>query len=167
MKNKKLTYFLGFLVVVVWGLVIYRIVGAVRTVDDDSAPVSAPAAKEVYNDYAVPKDTTRLLLNYPDPFAVKKQKDTVALSTKKNVLTKPLTQPFKPAMNWSFIQYTGYVRNPGAKNLVALVSINGKSWMMVEGETEEQVKLLRNLQDSIQINYNGKTTYIKIRTGTL
>jgi hypothetical protein len=38
---------------------------------------------------------------------------------------------------------------------------------MSEGETTEQVKLVKNLKDSIQIAFNGKTTYIKMRSGTL
>jgi len=108
-----------------------------------------------------------LQLNYKDPFALKKQKDTSEIPIKKLITNKSAKPLIKPVVNWNFIKYSGYIHNPGSKNLVALVSINGKSVMMTEGETAEQVKLVKNLQDSIQITYNGKTTFIKIRSGSL
>jgi hypothetical protein len=165
MKSKKFTYLLGLLVVAVWGLIIYRVYASRAGGDDGSfPPVPTKAVKEPYNDYTVPTDTSHLQLNYPDPFVLKKQKDTVTIPVKK-LLSDRL--PVKPAVNWTFIKYSGYIRNPGSRNLVAIVSINGKTVMLVPGETAEQVKLLKNLQDSVQVMYNGKTTYIKIRSGAL
>jgi len=166
MKNKKVTYLLGVLVLVVWGVIIYRVFQSAGPGEDDLQPANHPMVKEPYNDYTMAKDTGHLQLNYKDPFLTQKQKDTlehpVKKSAEKAVPIKPL-----PAMNWNFIKYSGYIHNPGSKNLVALLTINGKSVMMSEGETTEQVKLVKNLKDSIQIAFNGKTTYIKMRSGTL
>jgi hypothetical protein len=39
--------------------------------------------------------------------------------------------------------------------------INGKEVMLTEGENAEQVKLIRNLRDSIKISYHGQTKFIK------
>jgi len=66
-------------------------------------------------------------------------------------------------MNWSFITYSGYIRNPSTKKLVALVSINGQSLTLSEGEIKNQVKLVKNLRDSIKISYEGKTKFISIK----
>jgi len=167
MKNKKFTYLLGFLVLLVWGIIIHRIFSSMGGDEEDQVPVAVKVNKEPYNDYAVNKDTTRLLLNYKDPFEIARQPDTAKAKSHKLLTTKLLSIVTKPAFNWGFIKYSGYVRNPGSKKLIAVVNINGKAIMMTEGETAEQVKLVKNLQDSIKVNFNGKTTFIKIQSGAL
>jgi hypothetical protein len=164
MKNKKFTYFLGISVVLVWGIIIYRVFAGAGGEEDRLPAGESKAVKEPYKDYAVPRDTLHLRLDYKDPFAVLKSGDSTVIPVKKLVTAK--VQPVIP-VNWGFIKYTGYIHNPGAKNLVALVSINGRSAMMTEGETIEQVRLLKNLKDSIRIDFNGKTTYIKMRPAVL
>ena len=164
MKNKKLTYFLIAIVVGLWGLIIYRIIGAISADDEGLSPVSAPSVKEAYNDFSLPKDTAKLQLNYRDPFGITKQKDTVTLKTSRPLSPKTLTMPVKPAMNWSFITYSGYIRNPSTKKLIALVNINGQSTTLSEGESKNQVKLIKNLRDSIKISYEGKTKFIPIKS---
>jgi hypothetical protein len=167
MKNKKFTYFLGFLVLVVWGIIIYRIFDSAGGSEDDLPIAEKKINKDLYNDYTIPKDTTHLLLNYKDPFELKKQKDTLQSINKKPPLTKFVQLAFKPVFNWGFIKYSGYIRNPISKKLVAVVTINGKATMMSEGETAEQVKLVKNLQDSIKVTFNGNTAFIKMRSEAL
>ena len=166
MKNKQLTYFLGLVVVVVWGVIIYRIVSTAAG-NDDPAPIASPSIKkEPYNDFAVQKDTARLLLNYRDPFGLTKQKDTAHYSVKKNIainVNSATSTLMKPAFNWGFLQYSGYVRNPGSKKIITLISINGKNEILAEGETKNQVKLIKNMGDSIKISFNGKTKFIPIK----
>jgi hypothetical protein len=161
MKNKKLTYLLGAVVIIVWGLIVYRVFDVVKGEDDTMAIVPV-LAKEPFNDYEVPKDTTHLLLNYRDPFGLVKQKDTVSPAPAK----KPgfqINSAMKPAINWNFISYSGYIRNSESKKLIAIMHINGRELMMNEGETAEQVKLIQNRGDSIKINYHGKIKFIVIK----
>lgn len=159
MKNKKFTYFLGFLVLVVWGVILYRVFDSLAGDDDDYTYKlnTGKISKEAYNDYEIVQDTTSLQLNYKDPFALQEQKEEEATITQ---VASPIIPALKP-INWNFIKYSGYISNQGAKNLVALVTINGKPFTLSEGETEEQVKLVKNLQDSIKVIFNGNTTYIK------
>lgn len=166
MKNKKLTYFLIAIVLGVWGLILYRIFDAVGDNDETTIPVAVKQAKEAFNDYSLPKDTAKLLLNYRDPFGITKPKDTAVRISKATPL-KSTVGPAKPAMNWSFISYSGYIRNPASKKLIALVSINGQNLTLAEGETKNQVKLLKNLRDSIKISYEGKTKFITIKASAL
>jgi hypothetical protein len=163
MKNKKYTYFLGLVVLVVWGVIIYRIFDAASGGDDAHVLVApAPVQKERYNDFAVAKDTTRLLLNYRDPFGLVKQKDTTHTTIKKPT-HQPIPAPAKPAFNWNFIQYDGYILNPVSKKMITLLTINGRNEMMSEGEVKYQVKLMKNLRDSIKISFNGDTKFIILR----
>ncbi len=73
----------------------------------------------------------------------------------------------KPAINWSFIKYSGYILNPASKKLIALVSINGKNETLSEGDTKDNVHLIKNMRDSIKISFNGKTKFIPIKSATL
>ena len=164
MKNKKVTYLLGLVVAIVWGIIIYRIFDAAAG-NDDALHTALQVKKEAYNDYAIAKDTTHLLLNYRDPFGLTKQKDTVAPVKRTNYKTAIIAP--KPVMNWGFIQYSGYIRNPSNKKLITLVSINGRSEMLVEGQVKDNVKLIKNLRDSIKISYNGKIKFIPIRPAAL
>jgi len=166
MKNKKLTYFLIFIVLSVWGMILYRIFDAEGVGDDTTQAVITKPAKEPYNDFTIPKDTTKLLLNYRDPFGLVKFKDTVALTVSSHHKGTVQLNP-KPAINWSFIQYSGYIRNPSSKKLIAFVSINGKNETFAEGDTKDQVKLIKNLRDSIKISYNGQIKFIAIKSAAL
>ena len=161
MKNKKLTYFLGLVVLIVWGMIIYRVFNAVSG-GDDSEPVTAvKGVKEAYNDFTIPKDTTHLLLNYRDPFGLTKQKDTTRQITRRSVDRKPAA--LIKSMDWGFIRYSGYMLNPGTKKLIALVTINGQNTTLAEGQTKYEVKLIRNLRDSIKISFEGKTKFVGIK----
>lgn len=161
MKNKKFTYFLGFLVLVVWGVILYRVFDSLTGDEDDAGYkfTTNKTNKEAYNDYEIVPDTTPLQLNYKDPFALQENKEEDVTITQ--VASPKIPTPAPKPINWNFIKYSGYISNQGSKNLVALVSINGKPFTLSEGETEEQVKLIKNLQDSIKVIFNGNTTYIK------
>lgn len=168
MKSKATVYILAFMVAAVWGLIIYRVVAATGGDNDDVPPnrkISTP--KEPLNDYAYTDDTTSLKLNYPDPFALetKPQPDTNLKLVRQVVhptikMTTPMIAP--APLNWSFIKYSGYIKNPHTKRLIALMNINGKSLMLSEGESAEQVKLIKNLRDSIKVSYHNKTKFITV-----
>jgi hypothetical protein len=165
MKNKKMTYLLGLAVAVVWGLIIYRVFAAADGNDDDTTPTAVNIKKEPFNDFAIHKDTTHLLLNYRDPFGLIAPKDTTTLFVKKHRLIANNISA-KPAINWGFIQYAGYIRNPNSKKLITLVNINGKSETLADGEQKDDVKLIRNLRDSIKISFGGKIKFIHLKSTT-
>lgn len=152
---------LGLIVLVVWGMIIYRVFEAMGGSDDNNISTATKPVKEAFNDFSIPKDTTHLMLNYRDPFGLTKQKDTTRQITRRSTERKTIAV-VKP-MDWSFIRYSGYMLNPGTKKLIALVSINGQNTTLAEGQTQYQVKLIKNLRDSIKISFQGKTKFIGIK----
>ena len=158
-------FVLGLCVVIIWGMIIYRVVKAVTDNDDDTGFAAPIAKKQVYDDYAIPKDTAHLQLNYRDPFGIVRPIDTVK---KRSLHVGDLNAAaiHKPSINWGFIKYAGYIRSGGVKTLLAIMHVNGKAVMMKEGETVEHVKLLKNLMDSIKIDYQGKTKFIPLTPGS-
>lgn len=149
-------------------MIIYRIFFAGEGDDDDQPAVTTPvASKEPFNDYNVTKDTTPLLLHYRDPFGLVKFKDSTELPLKKIPHQRLPVTAIKQGINWSFIEYSGYIRNPGSKKLIALVVINGKNETLSVGENKDQVKLIKNLRDSILVSFNGKIKFITLKPSSL
>lgn len=169
MKNKKATYVLGFAVLVVWGLILYRVFYPGEENSEKGFGNMPPVyPKEALNDYSIPSDTARLRLNYPDPFGGPPPPDTARPPVIKlpGYSTRPVMPIKPPVQDWGFIRYAGFVKNPGSKRLVAMINIRGKDLMMSEGETAEDVRLLKNLQDSIKVLYKGKPKTITINSTT-
>jgi hypothetical protein len=165
-KNKNMTYLLGLVVLVVWGMIIYRVFNVFNSNDEGAPAAVVKSAKEAYNDFSIPKDTTRLLLNYRDPFGLTRQKDTDRVVIRRISERKIPVQVNKP-MDWSFIKYSGYMLNPGTKKMIALLSINGQNITLSEGQTKNDVRLIKNMRDSIKIVYAGKTKFISIKSSAL
>jgi hypothetical protein len=161
MKNKKLTYLLGLLVLSVWALIFYKVYKVISNNDESVIAKEHVTVKEVLNDYALKKDTTHLLLNYRDPFSAPKP-EPVEIPVSQLVHKPALPTVQKPPVNWGAIKYSGFIHNPGSKKLIAMISINGKELMLSEGETAEQIKLVKNMKDSVKIIYQGNTKFITL-----
>jgi hypothetical protein len=167
MKNKLVTYFLIAAVVCLWGIIIYRIVDATGSNDDlqVSNNLVLPG-KKVADAYTETKDTTHLLLNYRNPFDHEEKKAEAEIPLAKLINPTPVAHiaPIKTPTNWNFIIYNGYIRNAQSKKLLAIVNIRGTEYMMAEGETDAQVKLIKNLKDSIKVTFDGQSKFIAMNT---
>jgi hypothetical protein len=164
MKNKKLTYLLGLLAVIVWGMIIDRIFNALTAEKEVGVMVVQNLKRhEDLNDYSVPTDTTHLLLNYKDPFRLTKQPDTTTKVARQTARIREIPSAPKPIFSWNFIKYSGYTRTAGSKKLLAVMTINGQSAIMQEGEMASEVKLIKNYQDSVKVTFKGRTGYIRMQ----
>lgn len=158
-----MTYLLGVLVILVWGMIIYRVFKSVGAGDEDAQPATVASVKqEPFNDFSFKTDTTRLQLNYRDPFGITLKKDSIS-RTRKTTYSEPGKQLSKAAINWGFIQYIGYIRNAKSKKLLTLVNINGENEIMAENEQKKEVRLIKNLRDSIKIRYYNKIKFIHLK----
>ncbi|WP_423147915.1 hypothetical protein [Rubrolithibacter danxiaensis] len=164
MKSKKITYILIVSVAAIWGIIFYRIFLAANKDDDNLEHLSETVslASEPLENYDE-QDTFKLALNYRDPFLGTTAKDTLTVMPVINPSTSAPVSVTAPSINWDIIKYTGFIINPSTKKRVALVRINEREKMLSEGDRSEGVKLLRNLKDSIQISYQGKTKYIVLK----
>ncbi|WP_256014135.1 hypothetical protein [Desertivirga xinjiangensis] len=160
MKRKRSTYVLAALAAAIWAVIFIRIFSS-KASEENKLRGNRDFFKEEFNDYSL-IDTTALRLNYPDPFRLSairsepdQQPDVYASSS--------LSDPVKiPEPDWSAITYSGYIRNPGSKKLLAMLNLKGKNVLMAEGETRDDIKLIKNLRDSIKVSQMGKTRFISI-----
>ena len=159
-KNKKLTYFLICAVVVVWGVVLYKVF--FNQADDGSEIKSQPVVKkdQIYDQYALKNDSFKLALDYSDPFVGTTKLETQVVETTAQQInfTPP---PPAPPIDWRSIKYLGYTVNHVTKKIVSIVVVNGKEQMLSDGEVLDGVKLIKNKRDSVLIYWQGKHKYIK------
>jgi len=158
-------YGLGFLVLGIWGLIVYRLFSAVQGTDDVAVKVApVPLAAKQDLPAAMP-DTFRLLTDYPDPFtgeaAVKP--DTVrrrpvaagravSASPPAVVMPNPLDQ----------MKYLGFVSGgKDARQSVAIISYNGQEKMMRQGDTLVGVKLLDFGLNAVRLKYRKEIRTLK------
>lgn len=161
MKNKWFTYFLGLLVLIVWGLIFYKIIYSEDSRNAKDYSTGHLSFKEILNDYST-SDTLHLSLNYSDPFRISRN---YANSVGKEVITQNIRPSVvrKQVLQNKVIIYSGYVKNSGSSKFLSVLSVDGRDAIMHEGDTFEEVKLLKNYVDSIKILSNGKISYIKLQ----
>ncbi len=162
-KNKKLTYFLICAVAIVWGVILHRIFFNKPEEDYILKDSNAIAKHEPYDQYVLKEDTFKLVLNYRDPFLgedirVSELKPEVTKFQQMNITSS--VSP-KPVVDWTMIKYSGYIINPITKKMVCIIIVNGIERMLVEGESFDGAKLLKNKKDSVLISWKGKQKYIR------
>ena len=146
-------------VIAIWGTIAYRIISALDESDDEPLPVAVQLDKKPADDYATVNDTARLRNAYRDPFgmvAPPAPKDTV----KKHVmLVNMVAKPVVP-VDLTFVKYAGYIINPGTKQSLVMLLINGKTAMLGEGESSDGIKVIKNMRDSVKVRYRQQIRYI-------
>ncbi|MFT4092621.1 MAG: hypothetical protein QM640_03190 [Niabella sp.] len=167
MKNNPNTkYILIALVVLIWGLIIYKVIKGLSGED-------TPAPQTVY----IPKpkqqqDTAYNLLAtaYPDPFnndlaAEEAAVDTLAAG--KNM--PPPAQPYSsqlnamPAAPPPAIKYNGYIYNPVTRKKTALITYNGRTMAVgVAEKIDEKIKIIKIDDEQLTFSYNGKRISVNV-----
>lgn len=149
LKNKKALYVLIPLVLIIWGLITYRIYESLK--DDTPDYVMEPGSAEAVVEMLTP-DTFSILADYRDPFlgraraARPKANPGKARKTPKPVVKKP-----EPVLRWPAITYGGMIRNQKTGKLIAMVKINGEDNLMAVGNIASAVRLVHVYPDSIKV----------------
>lgn len=155
MKNKKSIYILLPVVLLIWGMVIYRFFSFSQM--ENHAP-------ELANNFTLkpldilPRDTSAINVNYRDPFLGKMYMP----NTQEAKLAKKKPAKPKEPIVWPNIVYKGIVSDAKDKKKVFLVIINGQTFMMREKDTEQEVTIKSGNRKSIDVLYKGNSTKIMI-----
>lgn len=165
MSKKTTTYVLLSVVIVIWAVIVWRIFGYISQ-DSTQQQTAMPVFKKD-SLQTVRYDTVQLNLRYPDPFLKQKgaayipsQQNTEPIekpATKKVEQPKPIQTPspavseVKPRVFWPQIQYDGTIMSKGSK--LAMLRINGQSYIVALGKSEQDVLVKRIYQDSILLLY--------------
>jgi len=159
MSKKTTTYLLIAGVLLIWGIIIYRIIIGLNSEKEYLIITTVPGKKEVYDDYEFKRDSGKLALNYRDPFSVSEFNDTIKKSN--NLPAGKASGRVNLALpDWSTIRYFGYIANPKSHKVISMVSVNGKNLTLADGERDHEFELIKNMRDSVLVRYKLRTGYI-------
>lgn len=158
MKNKKNTFILLPIVLLIWGLVVY-----------DFFSFSAPdnLLRKTATQYAIKpfklkeRDTFSINVAYRDPFLGKRNTPQTADSIKSNAKTKKRPKPVETIV-WPAILYKGIVSDSKEKNKIFMLVIAGHNFFMKKGDTENGVFLKDGDKESVYVKYKGNLNLIML-----
>ncbi len=157
MKNKKTLYFLIPLVVIVWGLLFYKIFGYIGDKKPDNLNTMSVNIK---SDTTIDVDTFKLLANYDDPFLDKpyQMEESPIFENQNDIIKTPPPKPKQTevisTIPWPKISYGGIIKNNISNKTIVIVYINGSGKIMTLGESSNNVLLKKIYKDSIIVEFN-------------
>jgi hypothetical protein len=156
MQNKKMVYILVPFVVIIWGLIIFRVYDFIDNKDIIQAqPVRKFDSVIAFN----PLDTYNIKTRRFDPFL---QNNKV-----KEVLIEEEPREFnfeKPEMDfsqyfhkiaWPEITYSGSIENSGIKNRIGLLKLGNQQILIREDQNILGIQVIKIYNDSIILNLSG------------
>ncbi len=160
MKNKKLTYILFPIVIIIWGLVIYRIFFEGQTKPENIAPVVKPVIK---TDVKEEQRVYRLIANYRDPFLneiktsvieIKQEENKEEVNQRSSNLRRRRTSVSR--IRWPEIKYGGFIEDDQNRKFTILLNIKNRDYLAHEGDTVDQIFIKEFYKDSIIVVYNNE-----------
>lgn len=154
MKKKKNIYVLLAVVLLVWGMVIYRFFSYAGPEIKESATSTQISIRPLT---IKEREIFSIDVNYRDPFLGKMYlpEKTGKLVRKKRAVPEPI--------QWPQVVYKGIVSDNKDKKKVFMLIINGKSYMMKEKDTEQDITLKNGNRQSITVKFKGELTTIMIQ----
>ena len=163
MQQKHLKYLLLLGVVLIWGVVLYRILS---NIDSNPNPPQAIHQRSVFTD----KDSSSyepytLLIDYADPFGADEDGPILRSSPDPSIketgkyVTGGTTNDVKPDI--SFIKYKGIISNSITNKKAAIISVNGKDELARLNKVINNIKINAIKKDRIQVTYQGEKYWIK------
>ena len=164
MKNKKVTYLLLPLVIIVWGLIIYRIFFEGKTKPENISAVAKPLIKESAKEE---KSTYKLIANYRDPFLSNIKQSVVKTENNKEKEENNRTTNLRrrrtniSRTRWPEISYGGFVEGDKDQKITILLNIKNRDYLAQEGDTVDNIFIKAFYGDSLLVVYNKEEKTLK------
>ena len=164
MKNKKVTYILLPLVIIVWGLVIYRIFFEGKTKPENISAVAKPLIKESSKEE---KSTYKLIANYRDPFLSNIKQSVVETENIKEKEENNRSANLRrrrtniSRTRWPEISYGGFIEGNKDQKITILLSIKNRDYLVQEGDTIDKIFIKAFYGDSLLVVYNEEEKILK------
>ena len=150
MKNKKVIYFLLPLVLIIWGIIIYRVFSDTVKIDNSQILSKDDHFKTVKKN----ADTFSIYADYSDPFLDYLWEDD------ESVFEKDFTEEYdtgleKPekSVSWPKISFGGIVKNQKSNKQIMIITIDQSGHLMKVGDIVMGVTLKKVFNDSIVVAY--------------
>lgn len=157
MKKQKLNVFLIILLVIIWGVLVYKFLFPYLGKQTNEFIVPTSANMNSYKLFK--KDTFELRLNKVDPFLNTSYKVKAHKVKPAAIKSKRRSEIVKKT--WPSVNYFGFVKSHKHNSKLALLRIDGKLFKVHVGEAIEEVKILTIKSDSIQLQFAREKRYVK------
>jgi hypothetical protein len=164
MKNKSVTYLLGAVVLLIWGLVFYRFFSAANE-DDLPIPVSAYSTSKV-NKSNTEADSFELISDYRDPFLGQwtggiNADINNAPKVRKKVAKVVAPIVVAPPIDWSFVTYLGTIHGKQSKKKLAILKLNDREMMVGDNDKVGELTVLKIGKDSVLVSFQGVSKVLR------
>ena len=150
LKNKKMTYLLIILVVLIWGLIFYKIYSKFGG-DKQTAKNLPHVVDKVEN--GLRDSVFTLSLDYADPFLKGSGQPT-------ETPVKNITIP--RVVNWPLVEFRGLLTNSSKKESTGLLRIQSSNLLVKQGKVYAAIKIRTITRDSILMEYQNESRWLPI-----
>ena len=172
MNNKRSIYILLPLVLLVWGLIGWRIWAATS---DPAPEAELLPALALRSRPAATRQRPRLLLTYGDPFKPGANRPApspsgpvpvVSFAPSASATNRAASLNFPahpavpvastPSIAWPQVKYLGVISHAGGEVQVALLAIDNQEIVVKVGKSERNVQVINIFRDSVQLSFMGQ-----------
>jgi len=165
MKNKSVTYLLGAVVLLIWGLVFYRFFSAANE-DDLPMPVPSYSPTSKLSKSNAEVDSFELISDYRDPFlgqwtgGINSDINNAPKARKKvaKVVPPPVVAP---PIDWSFVSYLGTIHGKQSKKKLAILKLNDREMMVGANDKVGELTVLKIGKDSVLVSFQGVSKVLR------
>lgn len=151
MKNKRNTYILLVVVLIIWGLIAYKIISSLSS---DDAEIPQQNTDVSFHPKPLKKaDTFNIKTHERDPF--------LGTIEKPKKPSKPRVIHKEPEIEIP-ISYSGFIKDQNTGQKVFFVHINNQQYLMKVNEVIDNVKLVKGNENEITVSYNKNRKTIKL-----
>jgi hypothetical protein len=159
MKSNTAKYLMLFIVIGIWGSVLYRFIAFRNSDSSDKFQASTIKLSQV-------SDTFSLKLGYSDPFKISSKSIKTDVSLKeisnrkieneKKIIVKELKS------DWPNIRYKGGVFNEKRQSNRVIIVVNGSLQVLNKGDVILGMSLVYVSKDSVGIKLNNQVKYFRL-----
>jgi hypothetical protein len=162
MKNKKLSWVLLPVVVVIWAMIGWKVYASMSAEDDQFVPGKVDSGQT--NNLSNVPDTYQLSLDYRDPFLDARsapKKNTHASAAQNSVPPKKIDAEPPVKKEPPSIQYFGLVKEKTSNKTVGFLRVNGESFFVKQNDLISEITIIRLWRDSVEVRYDAKKSVIR------
>jgi hypothetical protein len=151
MRNKKMTFFLIPLVILIWGILFIRLYKNFGPKGNLLKNYSHETTAKII----VENDTVmRLKLNYPDPFLKTKERKLNSVGHSSNEISNN-----KSIVNWPVIEYHGFL-GKNSTEATGLLKIGESNLLVKQNLVYSGIKIHSITKDSIYVEYEKEKRWL-------
>ncbi len=154
MQNNLKTYVLLAVVVLIWGIIGYKIIS---WMNQDEAPIPQATFSEFKPKQLKSRDTFSIVADYRDPFLGSFESQTTSKRITKSSL------PIKTTLPEVSIVYTGIITDTETKSNIYFITINGQQYLMNLKDKIQEVQLVSGNSIAIKVKYHNQLMTIPIQ----